>query len=656
MTTHPLPVAGEQVRIGPYIYDLAPGEGVAGGKITSYAEKVTTGEHTAQDDPLLSSLTVVDHRGGIGKSDYGGDPARNINRCAWSECNLRYSEHLILPPLVYRLLPPATAAPDVALIKGFKNNIYAWFGASVRRWLPDTPDNLQPWTAVLHTLPGNAPPTDGLVVEFTGTSYLFVCNGSGFAYTTDGTTWESSTAHQPIIAGFWDDKLYTMDANGVTRHTIDFRNWSDDATLHLPEGRPKRLLQGRKPGGEFILYCMTEIGLYQHDAGGPKWSPTTFSLPLDEDNGNGTAVWREFIFTSSGLGGYQYNSTGQQAVLSTMGPDKDDGLPYEQRGRIVGMIGAHTDLIALIAGEELPLPERLRSSDGGLRSNVISLVRSRSSVLAWNGSAWMCLHNSDVNARTITGAAEVSSARGRYRLWFAEGNVVRWLELSKDIVNPNETPRSEFAERASHIMPWFDAAEVAATKVGLLLRAQVSRMSQTEKMRAQVGFDRSPVWYPLRWMPVLPSIPAANIPPSGYAELTFNGIFEAHLSLRDAEDVHGALYNSFRWRYDLERQTGHDSRFATPDVNITTHLYYKENLVRYQYTMRLDLSRRSGDRDRAAMLEEIRGLSRAPGLKEFVYENSGQVHYIVIPQEQELNLPTELPTPNTLFLTVLELV
>ena len=643
-----LPVFGEEVALGGKFFKLADvSEAVARQKISSYAAKVAIGEHTDLDDPILSSLNVADHRGGILLNAYAGDAARNTNRCWFSTCNLRHDKHLLLPPRIHTAAtPPRSETANVSLIRKWNNKIYVCHGPRMRRYNPAT----DTWHTV-HTFPST--PTDSCFPRFratdgTVTRYFVVVYGTGYSYAEIGAdeTWTDMANGDYVRCAFWDGKAWGITESGLLKRTLDptdDASWMDDALLFLEVGEEvKRLLKGRRPGGAEILYVVTNAGLYEHHADDPSFVSTSFTLPLDDDNGVGTERWRESLYVSSGLGIYKYDSAGAQAVLSTVGLDKDDGLPANYRWRVVALIGSHNDLIAFVS--------RPAGSSTG-----------RNGIYAYDNGGWHNIYLGPAGGDAMMGAVAVTtsdSSSSLYRLWFAEGQTLRWLQLHKDQVNPLESGDPDFGESAFHISPWFESAELLSNKVGLVQRVQVSRMSATEKVRGYVSFDRDPRRYPLSFFPVLFYGEESDIPAEGFTEITHNGIYEARLTNREdvAEAVaHGTLYQVFRWEYELERASGDANSHLSPDVNLTSHVYYKDNVPRHQYVVTLDISGTHRGRDRQAMIAELRELSASPGLKAFVYERSKAVRYVIVPEDSEFQRQIEHPDADTFRLTLQEL-
>ena len=94
-----------------------------------YPSKVVIGD-TSKDSQLRSSVIAwSDWRGGIGidRMESGGD----VNRAWWSDCQLRYKNHLVLGNLANQTdtighgLAKSGGGTGIAVINEFKDKIYA---------------------------------------------------------------------------------------------------------------------------------------------------------------------------------------------------------------------------------------------------------------------------------------------------------------------------------------------------------------------------------------------------------------------------------------------------------------------------------------------------------------------------------------------------
>jgi sugar lactone lactonase YvrE len=135
-------------------------------------------------------------------------------------------------------------------------------------------------------------------------------------------------------------------------------------------------------GGESIIYVASPYGLFAHDFDNTKFVETELSLPTHRDNGKGAVTWRGSSYISSGLAVYQYQ-VGRQAVVSLVGPDRDDGLIGIKRGIITRFVPGHNALFAFV-------------------SPVDFLAPSGSGRDPWNAAAAVALQDKDISAQGAT--------------------------------------------------------------------------------------------------------------------------------------------------------------------------------------------------------------------------------------------------------------
>ena len=76
---------------------------------------------------------------------------------------------------------------------------------------------------------------------------------------------------------------------------------------------------------------MTQQGLYVHDDANTRFIKTDFIIPKGENNGIGTATWRGSIYYPSNMGLFKINVGRDSTVVTTVGLDKDYGVPQVYR-------------------------------------------------------------------------------------------------------------------------------------------------------------------------------------------------------------------------------------------------------------------------------------------------------------------------------------
>ena len=421
------------------------------------------------------------------------------------------------------------------------------------------------------------------------------------------------------------------------RRSVDLETWDVDAALPLPDGAATKLFKARRVGAAVILYAATKRGLYAHDEVLRRFVDSGFNVPFDSEAGLGVDVWREIIYYGDGLGIYGYDSAGLSGgVVSAKGPDRDDGLPYRNRGHITSLLGTHTELIVFIDARELDVAPFLRASHGGsgLRPNILGGREGVSSILAWNGSRYQPLWTT-TGDKALVRRPLASSVGMDYRLWWAAGNELYWTKRSRDIPNANEVETEEFAEEGELITPWFDASDIAVEKVALQLVVEASRITDTETATVQVGFDREPGWHDL-------------------GEITKNGTTRFPFPARygDTGDV-GAQFEAVRFRIAMQR--GADVT-KSPDIHVYQMAFYRQLDQKYTYSLTIDMSKEIYGLTPQQQWNEIRRMSEQAHLVPFAYrgKHDDRTHYVKVVSDSQ-NLETGDRMMGEVTLELLEL-
>ena len=293
-----------------------------------YPAKVTIGDTTRDSNLRSSIISWSDWRGGIGVERMQG--ASDADRAWYATCNLRHRHHLVLPAL-----STATTAQDaddtsiqgaITFIQDLGTVLYAGY-SSAPYYYSEANDR---WTRVTHSSSAYsfpAAPTDSITVRMGGSDYIVVAHGGGYSYFSSATTVTDKTTDAKFLT-YWDDRLWGIDATGQLWYTLTIDGTPvNDAKLPVQNDYVTDLFVGRDAIGEQIIYAATKTGLYAHDYANQRWVETQFQLPFHNFNGTGSVRWRDSIYTPSGLGIYKYINGSNNAVITVMGPDRDDGIP-----------------------------------------------------------------------------------------------------------------------------------------------------------------------------------------------------------------------------------------------------------------------------------------------------------------------------------------
>ena len=489
-----------------------------------YPSKVVIGD-TSKDSQLRSSIIAwSDWRGGIGIDRMEGG---EVNRAWWSDCQLRYKNHLVLGNYANATdthahgLAKAGAGTGIAVINEFKDKIYAVWNGSISESpkifvYNNASDYWWDGRVADQAIGVNGSDSFGVPDQVTDSlnytdrsniNYLVLAhydsNGSGYSYATvpsyDGTNpaaWTNNAKDTKYVAE-WDNKLWGISHAGQLWHALAPGSETDDALLPLPEGYVTGLFVARDSRGEPILYAATKQGLWAHDAMHAKFVKTEMEFPFHPHAGKGTTRWRDSIYFPSGLGLYKYINGSNNAVLTVVGPDRDDGLPSDNRGTIMLAEGTHNELLVGVDSTTNPtvtsadsVPYQWNMHHFG--SPVIDNATGYSSILGYNELGWEAKWVASTAGRKID-AMHVSNAYSdvneNYRLWWGFDDTVYYMKLPVDIINPSKVTEFEYKSSGNHETPWFNAGQSEIEKLALQLKVEVQDSSSTETVVVQYATD-----------------------------------------------------------------------------------------------------------------------------------------------------------------------
>jgi len=426
-----------------------------------YPAKVVIGD-TTKDSQLRSSIIAwADWRGGIGINRMEG--AAEVNRAWYSTCQLRYKNHLVLPGLATESTSPSHGLTDATIgaINTLSDEVYAFWNGSTSESpklfkYNNTNDS---WGSAL-TQSATDQVTDSVVfTDAGGTTYLvfahYDTNGSGYTYSSDGSSWTTDTTDTKFVA-VWDERLWGISHVGQLWYATVVGTEVNDAVLPLPDGAVTALFVARNAMGIPIIYAATTQGLFAHNADNAMWEATQMDFPVHPDNGKGTVRWRDSVYIPSGNGIYKYINGNNAAVITIVGPDRDDGLPSDKRGAIRNMAGTHNELLVGIDASAAPatiastsIPYQWISHQG---STVIPPDTGYSSILGYNDMGWEVKWQSATSGKGFD-SIHVSDAYSKYRVWWGHNDIVHFMDLPKDIINPSEVSEFSYALQGVHETP-----------------------------------------------------------------------------------------------------------------------------------------------------------------------------------------------------------
>ena len=551
-----------------------------------YPAKVVIGD-TTKDDQLRSSIVAwADWRGGIGVNRMEG--ASDVNRAWFSTCQLRYKNHLVLANLATATTTPghSLGQATIGAIETFGGEVYvAWNGGSGA-----TPEiyvyanGNDSWGSALTTSGITDAVTDSIVFTDTlGTSYLVFAHydsvDSGYSYSTNGTSWTTDATNTKFLT-VWDDRLWGISHEGQLWSAATVGTEYNDAMLPLPDGSITALFVARNAMGIPVIYAATTEGLFAHDADNAMWVATQFTLPVHPDNGKGSIRWRDSVYIPSGNGIYKYINGSNTAVVTVVGPDRDDGMPSDKRGSIRSMAGSHNELLigvdAQVGAADVATDAIPRQWQSHVGSTVMASDSGLSTILGYNELGWETKWISGTVGQRLD-TMHVSTAYNSYRVWWGINGVVYFMDLPKDIINPSEVDDFAYATSGVHETPWFNAGQSEVDKLALNLRIECQDLTANEKVKIEYATDYSESY--------TTAVSSLDLSTMGSASGTYTYTFASGV---------GTPFRSIKFKLTLYRSTATTTgleKFNSPDVVSLTMEWRKKLPAKWGHTAEVDLNR-----------------------------------------------------------------
>ena len=550
-----------------------------------YPAKVVIGD-TTKDSNLRSSIIAwSDWRGGIGVNRMEG--AGGVNRAWYSTCQLRYKNHLVLPGLVTESTTPSHSLADATIgaINTLSDEVYAvWNGSSsVSPQLYKYNNTSDTWGSALSTGSMVDQVTDSVVfTDAGGTTYLVFAHydgsGSGYTYSSNGSSWTTDTTDTKFVTA-WDERLWGISHAGQLWYATSIGTEVNDAVLPLPDGSVTALFVARNAAGIPIIYAATTQGLFAHNADNAKWENTQMDFPVHPDNGKGTLTWRDSVYIPAGNGLFKYINGNNAAVITVVGPDRDDGLPSDRRGSIRHMAGSHNELLVGIDARTAPstiastsLPYQWISHQG---SPVITGDSGYSLIVGYNDMGWEVKWQSATSGKGFD-SIHVSDAYSKYRVWWGHNDIVHFMDLPKDIINPSEVSEFAYALQGVHETPWFNAGQSEVDKLALSLRIEAQDLTSTEKIKIEYATDYSESY--------TTAVGTLDSTEMGAASGTYTYTFGSKV---------GTAFRAIKFKLTLNRSTATSTgleKFETPDMVSLTLEYRKKIAAKWGHTVDVDLT------------------------------------------------------------------
>ena len=325
---------------------------------------------------------------------------------------------------------------------------------------------------------------------------------------------------------------------------------------------------------------------------------TKLDLPFHPDGGIGTTVFRGAIYFPAGLGIYKY-LPGSPASITIMGPDRDDGLPSDKRGKIKKLINSHNGLIAATdATTGAGAATRFHTTGAGTHHGVFAKRDAGfSHILEWDEQGWQSLWLGGGTALAITDAV-VSNAYDTYRLWWASNQRVFYMTIPRDIINPSFVSTQQYDSSGSLETSWLDFGDDSAIKLALEIQLETTNPTSDETVQIE---------YAINYVESYTSITTA----------TATGL--ARVAMPATGDPVGVAFRSIKFRVTLTRGSTNTNSPALVKLILA---YRRKNRLQEGWQFTVDMSKSYNDQTPAEQRSNLLTATTSQTLVEWTYRNN----------------------------------
>ena len=535
--------------------------------LSRFESKLTIGDYSKDSDALLSTWAQSGWNGGVLIDEHieGGTD----QRARWSTLWTRSPGQLTLNARAKGYSADDTTHYPVGDYDG-----QFWFAVGTSLQTMDDP-------GTTYTLSGT-PVAVG--VEYAGE--LVIPLGELGIDIFDGATIANDPDVPAISLLIWDDKLFALTVAGDLIKW-DGTTWTTPAVARSIPSReiPRSLTSFYDRSGTLTPTVITNRGVWMLDLEADVLHKTRLDVPPGTDNGLGVTQWRDDgLYYPAGLGVYRHSASG---VITTMGLDRDDGVPMEYRGRITSMVAEHNSIIALLEGDTVELdtpetPDEFDMEHSPLADDLSFDAASSPSISAlmlWNEAGWHVLHAFRTPVEPNWLYLSLTEMDGwDYTLVCGHGTGLTFIPLSKFMFGPRQLVQSqvqEFEPDGVHLTGRFDAGMVGFRKLASHFEVNMRDPTRGTNM-ATIPFEGSvTVEYMTDVCPTWQML--GTVEGYGRTVLPFNVVDQF---------VRGTVFTWIEFRYTMER--GANTRL-TPIIDSTVLKYIKLPLEGRTWTCTVDL-------------------------------------------------------------------
>ena len=371
-----------------------------------------------------------------------------------------------------------------------------------------------------------------------------------------------------------------------------------------------------------IIYAATTKGLYAHNADNAMWEDTQMDFPTHPENGRGTVRWRDSVYIPSGNGIYRYVNGNNAAVISVVGPDRDDGLPSDRRGSIRHMAGSHNELLVGIDASTAPstiastsVPYQWVSHQG---SRVIATDSGYSTILGYNDMGWEVKWQAATSGKGFD-SIHVSDAYDKHRVWWGHNDITHYMDLPSDIINPSEVSEFSYALSGIHETPWVNAGQSEVDKLALNLRIEAQDLSYNASSTANAPLDEFiVVEYATDYVDSYTNaVEKLDSNTMGANSGTYTYTFGSSA---------GTVFRAIKFKLTLYRSAATSTgleKFNTPDVVSLTLEWRKKIAAKWGHTVEVDLNNDYKGNEPKDLRSALVSAIESTTLVEFTFRDDG---------------------------------
>ena len=566
---------------------------------SQFAQKQVIGGYDDESDPVLSTLTIDNFNGGIGKDkiESPGDVRFSMSGTAY----IHLPGKLTLAPSP-RFVGDTTA--DSAVSGSFTR--YEEFGGTV--WAADSgftrdfdisndswgPSSFESgYSNVSHFKAG----------FLNDSSILVIAGDSGaisFSNTpTDSTTWSSDSSHNTTKVEFLNDFLWGITSSGELAFTPDISSgWTDVARLTSDTSTIVDMLKGaayRDGVIEDALYVVTLRGLHRYDNQNERFKEVLKFPPATDAS---ATEWNGSIYYSQDKKIFRV-TPGPVDVVESVSPPYFRNIlsAFERYSTTVIDVG---NIVAMDAG-----PGALYTIH---RNDTTTSPNKSAAVFEFNGRAWSELPGFSTGVASPHDVL-VSGVEGRQRIYFSQAhNTVKSGThafdrpiLATDILTDTNIifPRLTASVSQQHAFPWFD---------GFLGQPKLAA-----SISVSYDINDTDEWFLLQYR-ADETTSFKTVPNSQ----TFGpGIGTATFPLTDTEGNRGIEFDRIQLAILLGISSANDSHDNhTPVINRVSLNYIKSQSLRWGFRVGIKAAEGQSQTELFASLEN---LFESTGLFEFTY-------------------------------------